>query len=112
MKRSLREVLAQSHVASVTIAVLLLGFINTAFQTFWTLIAPALSVLATAIAIFGIPFISWTYTRMSLITASTYVCSAAINFSAAWLLSRWIYRSGPFRSLIRYYDELIGRNHV
>ena len=112
MKRSLKEILAQSHVASVAIAVLLFWFINNIFLAVWTLIVPALSFLATAIAILGIPFVSWSYTRYTVFLASFCLCSAIIDFLAAWLVSRWIYDAGPIRSLILCCDKLIGRNHV
>jgi hypothetical protein len=102
MKRSLRQVLADSHVAAVTIAVLLLWSLDAAFRALWLPVSHVLGFLFTAVAILDIPYFSPTLTvtdRVMLVTASAYLYGAVVSFSAAWVLSRWVYGIGPFRSL-------------
>jgi len=115
MKRSLRQVLADSHIAAVTIAVLLLWSIDGAFRALWGPVSHAVGFLFTAVAILDIPYFSPTLTladRFMLITTSAYLYTAAVTFSAAWLLSRWVYGIGPVRTLTRYCKNPIGRKHV
>lgn len=115
MKRSLREILADSHVAAIAVAVLLLWFLDGAFRAVWTPGSRVVSFLFTAIAIFDIPYFSPTLTiadRSILIMAFSYLYSAIVSLSAAWLLSRWVYGVGPLRSLTGYRDKLIGRKYV
>jgi hypothetical protein len=115
VKRSIRETLADSHVAAVSIAVLLLWSLDGAFHALWPLIFGALKFLFTAIAILDIPYFSSTPTiedRIMLITASAYLYSAAVSLSAAWILSRWMYGVGPLRTLVGYRSNLVGSQHV
>jgi hypothetical protein len=115
MKRSLRQILADSHIAAVTIAVLLLWSLDGAFHALWESVSRVLSFLGTAVAIFDIPYFAPTLTfedRVSLVTASAYLYEAMVSFSAAWILSRWVYGVGPVRSLNRYRDVPVGRKHV
>jgi hypothetical protein len=115
MKRSLRQVLVDSHIAAVTIAVLLLWTIDGAFRALWGPVSRVVGFLFTAVAILDIPYFSPTLTladRFMLITASVYLYTAAVTFSAAWLLSRWVYGVGPVRSLTRYCKNLTGGEHA
>ena len=115
MKRSLRQILDDSHIAAVTIAVLLMWFLDGAFRALWIPVSRAIGFLFTAVAIFDIPYFSPTFTladRLTLATASAYLYGAVVSFSAAWLLSRWIYGTGPIRILTRYRKDPIGRSHV
>ncbi len=115
MKRPLRQVLADSHIAAVAIAVLLLGSLDGAFDALWEFVSRAVGFLGTAVAIFDIPYFSPTLTladRSLLAIAFAYSYSAVMSFSAAWLLSRWVYGVGPVRSLTRYWKYPIGRKHV
>lgn len=115
MTQSLRQVLSESHIAAVTIAVLLLWSLDGAFRALWGPVSHALGFLVTAIAIFDIPYISpgvKLADRFTLITASAYLYGAIVSFSAAWLLSRWVYGQGPVRSLTRYGKSFNRRKHV
>lgn len=112
MRRSLREVLADSHIAAITIVSLLLGAIDCAFQAIWWPLIQLAEFLATAVAILDIPFISWGRNRYLLINACIYLLSAVMNLAGAWFLSRWVFGVGPFRSLSSYHNKLIGRTHV
>jgi hypothetical protein len=111
VKPSLKEVLADSHIAAVAIAVLLLWSLDGIFRALWSPVYRVLGFLFTAVAILDVPFISPTLTgedRLMLITTFLYFCAAIISFSGAWLLSRWVYGVGPLRSLVRYRSR-IGR---
>ena len=115
MKRSLRVTLAESHVAAVTIAVLLLWSLDGAFRALWDPAFSAVRFLFTAVAIFDIPYFSPTFTmvdQLMLVTTLSYLYSAIVSFSAAWLLSRWVYGAGPLRTLTSYRSQLTGRHDV
>jgi hypothetical protein len=108
MKR-FQQILAESHIAAITIAVLLLWCLNGAFQALWAPVARVVGFVFTAVAILDVPYFSPTLTladRFTLVSASAYLYGAIINFSAAWLLSRWVFGAGPVRSLTRYCKNL------
>ncbi|MGH9570246.1 MAG: hypothetical protein ACRD4F_11425, partial [Candidatus Angelobacter sp.] len=115
MKRSLRQTLADSHIAAVTIALLLLWSLDNAFRALWEPLSRAMSFLFTAVAILDIPYFSSTITiqdRLSLFILGTHLYWALVNLFAAWLLSNWVYRSGPLSSLSRYSKNISGSKHV
>ena len=90
MKRPLRQILADSDIAAVTIAVLLLWSLDGTFRALWGPVSRAVGFLFTAVAIFDIPYFSPTLTladRFMFVTA-TYLYGAVVSFTAAWLLSR------------------------
>lgn len=97
--KSLSQVLAESHVSAVAIAVLLLWMLDWAVRGLWTVIVPVSFYVATAIAIRGIPYepikVIWTLTVL-------YLLSSFLSFAAAWLLSHWVYGMGPLLSLSGY----------
>ena len=115
MKRSLREVLADSQVAAVGIAVFLLWGFDAAFRGLWEPGYRLGVFLFTAIAIRGIPYHSSTLTfvdRLNLIVTLYLLYSAIVCFAAAWGLSRWVYGEGPFRSLVVSSRKLMGRKYA
>jgi hypothetical protein len=112
MKRSLRQNLADSHVAAVMIALLLLWSFDGAFHALWEPASRAIQFLITAIAIFDIPSHSATFNRVVLLTAAAYSYGALASFLGAWFLSRWVYGMGPFRSLALCFKDLIVRKHA
>jgi hypothetical protein len=57
MKTSLRQILADSHVSAVAIAVLLIWLIDSVFEALWGPILNAASFLFTAVAVLGLPYI-------------------------------------------------------
>jgi len=114
-KRSLRQVLADSHVATVSIALLLLWSLDAAFRGLWDPACRVGAFLLTAIAIRDIPYLSPGGTavdRFMLISTFYFLYSAIVCLSAAWLLSRWVYGTGPLRSLIACRSKLTGRKHA
>jgi hypothetical protein len=118
MKPSLREILDDSHIAVIAIAVLLLWSVDwgvEAVEALWSPLSRAAIFLATAVAIRGIPYFPSTLTladRVMLVGILFYLFGALACIAAAWLLSRWVYGVGLLRSLSNYRVRLIGRNHV
>ena len=96
--RMIRKTLASSHVAAVTIAVLLFWSAGSFFQALEGPVASAIEYAITGIAILGIPYRTIA-DRGMLVGSSAYLYSAAFSFGAAWLVSRWVYRTGPLRAL-------------
>ena len=115
MKHSLREILAESHVAAVAIAVLLYWSLYWGFIALWSPLTRAANFLFTAIAIRDIPYFSPTFTiadRYELSTTIAFLFNAFVCLAAAWLLSRWVDGTGPLRSLSKSGKRLARRNHV
>lgn len=114
MNRSLRQVLADSHIAAVTIMTLLLWSIEGMFQAIWEPASRVLSYLATALAIMDIPTASPLTAggRLMLIETATYLFYAVASLSMAWFLARWVYGAGPLRSLIHFYSQPTRRGHA
>jgi hypothetical protein len=115
VKPSLRKILADSHVAAVAIAVLLFWSLDWTSRGLCGPLYRAADFLFTAVAILGIPYFSRTLTLadfLMLIRAFFYLIDALIAFAAAWLVSRWVYGAGPFRSLSAYWKKPARRNHA
>ena len=113
MKPSLRQLLADSHVAAVAIAVLLFWSVQWGVQALWVPLFRAIDFLMTAIVTREIPYFSVSLADC-LIRLNTffYLFYALISFAIAWVLSRWVYRNGPLRSLSTYRIRLKRSNHV
>jgi len=111
VRPSLREILADSYVSAVAIAVLLYWSLYWGFSALWSILAHAASFLFTAVAILGIPYVSSTFTGADRLML-TVLFNAFVCFAAAWLLSRWVYGTGPLRSLSKCRTRLARRNHV
>jgi hypothetical protein len=115
VRSSLRDALAESHVSAVAIALLLLFSFGSLCRVLALPFFRIAEFLSTAIAILGVPYLSTTlttYDRLMLIREISPLFIAVFSFVAAWLLSRWVYRSGPLRSLGRYHTILRTRNHA
>jgi hypothetical protein len=115
VKTSFREILADSHISAVAIAVLLLWSLESAVKALWGPLSSAASFLFTAVAILDIPYFSPRLTRadrLMWITTGFYLFNALMSFAAAWLLSRWVHGVGPLHSLSKYRANLARRNHV
>lgn len=101
MKRSLKEVLADSHIAAIVIAVLLFWAVDSTFQALSPYVADAIEFVATAVAIFDIPYLSFTaLNRFQLIISLAYLYAAVVEIVAASLISQWVYKSGPISALM------------
>jgi hypothetical protein len=115
MKRSVRQMLADSHVSAVAIAVLLIWSFDSVLDAFWNPFFTAVTFLVTAVAILGLPYIpprlSFSQRSMLIITCA-YLINAICCLAAAWLLSHWVYGKGPLQSLKRYRERLARRSHA
>jgi hypothetical protein len=112
MKHSLREILADSHVAAVTIAVLIFWSLDGAFRAIWPLLSELAIYVATAIAILGIPYTGSLSNSFELLITGWYFYAVTVSFFAAWFLSRWVYRTSPFQVLAKYRSKIIRRVNV
>ena len=105
MNRSLRQTLADSHVAAVAILLLLFWSFQWTIEALWEPVSRLAKFLFTAVAILDIPYISPTFDapdRFMLIDTCLFLFFALSSITAAWLLSQCTYGEGPFRSLGRY----------
>src|SRR5882724_12252358 len=101
MKPSLREILADSHISVVAIAVLIYWSLYWGFTAIESPLARLASFLFAAVAILDIPYDSFTFTgtdRLAWTTTLAVLFNAFVCLAAAWLLSRWVYGVGPLRS--------------
>jgi len=115
VRPSLRQILADSHISAIAIAVLLFWGLASTFRAPWDLLSRTADFLFTVMAIRGVPYIPSKLDfadLLLLLNTFFYFFTSLISFGAAWLLSRWVYRVGPFRSLSRYRTQLARRNHV
>ena len=115
MRPSRRQVLADSHVAAVAIALFVLWSLDAAFSALWLPVSRAMEFVFTAIAILDIPYFSRTFTaldRLMLMSTLAYLYSSVVSLSAAWVLSRWIYGVGPFRALMYVRSKLVRTDHA
>ena len=110
----LRDCLIQSHVASVTVAVLLLWALHSAFLAVWPVLVDVGEFLITAIAIRDIPYFSMTIAnRWMLVNSINYLYTAVVSFAAASIISRLVYGVGAFRSLSAHRGKLgVWSDHV
>lgn len=115
MKTSLRNTLVESHVAAMTVAMLLLISGTNFVLAFWEPVFRAGTFLATAVAILGVPYIPHSlepFTRMQLMASALQLAVAVLVFCAAWILSRWAYGVGPLSCLRFYRDRIRRTTHV
>lgn len=115
MKTSLRQILADSHVSAVAIAVLLIWSFDSVFEALWGPILNAAGFLFNVVAILGLPYIPPTFgfsQRFVLLSIGIFLFNALSCLAAAWLLSRWVYGTGPFGSLKSYRERLVRRSHA
>ena len=114
MKPTLREVLADSHIAAVSILLLLVWSLGTAFRAIGPSILSIVDFLITGVAIRDIPYgfgnYTWRY-WLSQVPTFTQFLNAVVSLRVAWGLSRWLYKVGPCRSLIECRARLARRKH-
>lgn len=115
MKPSLREVLADSHVAAVAVAVLLLSVLGDVGRALLQPLLETAEYLVTAVAIRDFPYPSLASAltgRIMLTTTLALLSKAAITFAASWLLSHCTSGAGPLRVLSNYRARLAGGKNV
>lgn len=102
MQSTLRKILADSHIAAVTISLLLFFSLKSFLQALSHPLLDAFRFVITAVAIRGIPYIPHSLDfadKMTLLGTASLLYNAFTCFIAAWLVSRWIYRATPLRIL-------------
>jgi hypothetical protein len=112
MTSRLRQALADSHVAAVTVAVFLVWALDSACRGLWDPVYRLGAFVFTGIAILDIPYISanpTTADRLMLIVTGYYFYSAIVCLLGAGFVSRWVYGMGPFRCLMLCGRRLTGR---
>jgi hypothetical protein len=115
VKSPLRKVLADSHVAAVIIALLLLWALNFGFTALLEPLVRLADFLFTAIAISDVPYVSRHLTaeqESMLINTAAYSVSTIAVVVAAYFFSHWVYGVGPLRSLSAYRTRLVRRKHA
>ena len=117
MQNSLRKVLIDSHVAAITIAILLALSLSTAFVALWGFVDGVLYILAVEAYSFAHLNLAYATHFMLYEELNNLPVTLAILFSAlvcmltAWLLSRWTFGVGPLRTLGSYRDKLSRKTH-
>ena len=112
MNMSFRKMLGHSHVAAITIAMLLM------FSSLRAIQEPALRVsvfVGTAMAIGDfsrIPHSFYPFTRLKLLVSALDFAEALLGFGVAWGLSKWVYGVGPLRCLRGYGNKIRRTAHV
>jgi hypothetical protein len=114
MRPTLRVVLADSHIAAVAIAVLLIWSLESGVRAVGPSILSAIGFLITAVAIRDNPtgFGSFSLSYwLSQIPTFIHFVDAVITLIAARVLSCWVYKMAPCQSLIECRIRLARRNH-
>ena len=107
-----RQMLGRSHVAAISIAMLLM------FSGLCAIREPALCVgafVGTAVAIGDIsriPHSLYPFTRLKLLMSALEFAQALLGFGVAWGLSQWVYGVGPLCCLRSYGNEIRRTAHV
>jgi len=112
VRPTFREVLVDSYVAAVAIAVLLLRSLESGGQALGRLLFHVPYFLVNAVAIRGIPYSSNTVALIDWSVSLGYLADATAALGAAWLVSRWVYGAGPLCSLSRCHVRLTRRDCV
>jgi hypothetical protein len=112
VRPTFRGVLADSHIAAVSIAVLLLRTLESGVKALQGPLFRCVDFLVTAVAIRGLPYGSGRFTLIDSVLPLGYLTDAITTFIAAWLLSRWVHGVGPFRSLSKCRTRFTRRSDV
>lgn len=111
--KTTRAILAESHVARVAVAVLLLWTIEWTIWSLWTPLFFAVDYISNALAIWGIPSGTFPLGRvLQLIPSAFYLGTSILSFGAAWLVSWWVYGTGPIQCLKDYSERVSGESNA
>jgi hypothetical protein len=115
VERSLRQMLVESDVAAVAIAVLLWWFLQGLLTALWLPIFRIAKFVFTAIAILDIPYFDPALNardRFEMIKSATCLYGAMSSVLAAWLLARWVYGTGPIDCLAYIRRKKMGNSNA
>jgi hypothetical protein len=121
VRPTLREVLADSHIAAVAVAVLLVWSIDWGSKALLSLLVLAFEISDSVLTIASmwwhdgvISFGSrdMFFDQTLLVTAMKYLFWTVISVGAAWIMSRCVYGVGPLRTLITSRARVARRDHV
>jgi hypothetical protein len=107
--------LAESHIAAVTIAFLLLGAMVSTVNGIWSLLLPTVNFLSYVVVTLDIPSLSDAISysnRVDIALKILYLFYALMGLGAASLLSQWVYGVGPIRCLTQYRDRQKNDGHA
>jgi hypothetical protein len=108
----LRKTLSDSHIAAVTISLLLFFSLKSFLQALPHPLFAIFGFVVMAMATFNGPHISHSLDfvdKMMLLDTALFLYNALTCFIAAWLVSRWIYQVTPLRVLSAYWSKLSRR---
>ena len=111
---ALRQVLADSYVAAVAIVVLLVWALDSGVRAIGPPILSLVGFFVNTVAIRSIPYGTATFSLdywLRQLPAFDHLVDAVIKLSAAWALSRWVYKVGPLRTLTECRLKVARRNH-
>lgn len=105
----MRRTLAESHVAAVSIAILLLWAIVAIAEAIWEPLSRLLNFALNAVLILDIPYHATGFTAqdsLSVVVVGTGLLVALACLIAAWVLAKWIYGRGPLAVLGGYHQKM------
>jgi len=121
VRPTLREVLADSHIAAVAVAMFLVWSIDWGSKALLSLLVFAFeisdSVLTIALMWWHGGTISFGsrdmfFDQTLLVTTMQCLFWTVICVGAAWIISRWVYGVGPLRTLITSRARVARRDYV
>lgn len=112
MSRSFRQILTESRIPAVTIAVLIVWALDSGVRALKAPVFGIIDFVINVVAIGGIPYGSGRFFWGPWIASLSYALTAIVYLVAAWVLSRWVFRMGPFRSLRECCAKLVRRNYA
>ena len=105
MRGKLRDVLRESHVGAITIALLLFlacDALQMAVTFLWATVWPLVNPLIASHSQLNVVWSALAVSRMAwfaLPNAISALLSAAAGLLGAWLVARWVYGTGPLHVL-------------
>jgi predicted benzoate:H+ symporter BenE len=114
VKFPLRQILAESHISAVAIAVLLVWALDSGFRGAWRVLFVLGGFVVNVVALGRLPF-RWRESYFSgpqFLFPMGYLFSTVLTLGAALILSRWVYGVGPLRALSKCRAQLERRKYV
>lgn len=114
MQSTLRKALIDSHVAAITIAILLLSSVEDIYATVDYLLNRLILFiqLSRSHQLLDLSILFPRRDPYPLPILLSCVVYLAANISCAWLLSQWTYGVGPLRCLASYRDNITRKFHA